>query len=197
MLDRTPPSDPLDIFRRWFAEAEDSEPNNPNAMALASVGETGLPSLRMVLLKDYDETGFVFYTNFESRKGTQILANPQAAGLFYWKSLGRQVRLEGPVTQVTEAEADAYFASRPRQSRIGAWASAQSRPLSGKLELERKVAEYALKYAIGEIPRPPHWSGFRIAPVRIEYWQEGAFRLHDRLVYLREGEAWRTERLYP
>lgn len=197
MLDRTPPSDPLDIFRRWFAEAEDSEPNNPNAMALASVGDTGLPSLRMVLLKDYDETGFVFYTNFESRKGTQILANPQAAGLFYWKSLGRQVRLEGPVTQVTEAEADAYFASRPRQSRIGAWASAQSRPLSGKLELERKVAEYALKYAIGEIPRPPHWSGFRIAPVRIEYWQEGAFRLHDRLVYLREGEAWRTERLYP
>jgi pyridoxamine 5'-phosphate oxidase len=203
MLDRTPPSDPLEIFRHWFPEAEKSEPNNHNAMAVASVSETGLPSVRMVLLKDYDERGFVFYTNFESRKGTQILANPQAAALFHWKSLGRQVRLEGPVSTVSEAEADAYFASRPRQSRIGAWASAQSRPLEGRFELERKVAEYALKYPIGDIPRPPHWSGFRIAPLRIEYWQEGAFRLHDRVVYLREGEGgavgegWRTERLYP
>lgn len=199
----TTPEDPFGLFADWFEEAEEKEPNDPNAMALATLGEDGVPSLRMVLLKGYDAEGFVFYTNLESRKGRQLLAHPLAALLFHWKSLRRQVRIEGPVSPVSEAEADSYFASRPRQSQIGAWASDQSRPLKGRFELEKRVARYAAKYAVGRVPRPPHWSGFRIGAHRIEFWQDGAFRLHDRLVYHREeGEepgriAWRTERLFP
>lgn len=195
--------DPLSLFAAWFEEAEQQEPNDHNAMALATVGDDGMPSLRMVLLKGFDAEGFVFYTNLESRKGEQLRAHPKAALLFHWKSLRRQIRIEGPVTPVSDAEADAYFASRPRQSQIGAWASDQSRPLEGRFELEKRVARCAAKYAIGQVPRPPHWSGFRVSTQRIEFWQDGAFRLHDRLVYHREegGEAnqvaWRTERLFP
>ena len=195
------PADPLDIFAVWLAEAEAAEPNDPTAMALATVGEDGMPSCRMVLLKGYDAKGFVFYTNYESRKGRQLLATPKAALLFHWKSLRRQVRIEGAVAPVGEEEADAYFASRPRQSQVGAWASTQSRPLEGRFELEKRVALFAAKYAIGKVPRPPHWSGFRLTPRLIEFWQDGAFRLHDRLVYTRQGEGaaegWTTERLYP
>lgn len=200
------PADPLTIFAAWLAEAEASELNDANAMALATVGEDGMPSSRMVLLKGYDPDGFVFYTNYESRKGRQLLATPKAALLFHWKSLRRQVRIEGDVAPVSDAEADEYFASRHRQSRIGAWASQQSRPLAGRFELEKRVALYAAKYAIGTVPRPPYWSGFRLTPRLIEFWQDGAFRLHDRLVYSRApqgasdggaGDGWTTERLYP
>ncbi len=199
----TTPEDPFDLFAAWFKEAEEKEPNDPNAMALATLGEDGVPCLRMVLLKGYDAAGFVFYTNLESRKGRQLLAHPKAALLFHWKSLRRQVRIEGPASPVSPAEAEAYFASRPRQSQIGAWASDQSRPLKSRFELEKRVARFAAKYAVGKVPRPPHWSGFRIAAERIEFWQDGAFRLHDRLVYHRETgaeagrAAWRTERLFP
>jgi pyridoxamine 5'-phosphate oxidase len=195
------PADPLDIFAAWLGEAEAAEPNDPTAMALATVGEDGMPSCRMVLLKGYDAEGFVFYTNYESRKGRQLLATPKAALLFHWKSLRRQVRIEGAVAPVTAAEADAYFASRARQSQIGAWASQQSRPLEGRFELEKRVALFAAKHAIGAVPRPPYWSGFRLTPRLIEFWQDGAFRLHDRLVYTRsdpaEGGGWTTQRLYP
>ncbi len=194
--DKTP-SDPYEVFDSWMAEAEASEPNDPTAMSLATVGTDGMPSSRMVLLKGVDRRGFVFYTNFESRKGEQLLATPKAALLFHWKSLRRCVRVEGEVEPVTSEEADAYFASRPRQSQIGAWASQQSRPLEGRFELEKRVAVYAAKYAVGAVPRPDYWSGFRVMPARIEFWQDGAFRLHDRLVYSRQGEGWATERLYP
>jgi pyridoxamine 5'-phosphate oxidase len=189
--------DPLELFDRWFKEAEAGEPNDPEAVALATVGPDGMPSARMVLLKGYDRAGFVFYTNLESRKGRQLASSPKAALCFHWKSLRRSVRVEGVAHPVDDAEADAYFATRPRASRIGAWASDQSRPLAGRFELEKRVAEFTARFALGEIPRPPHWSGFRVAPERIEFWQNGAFRLHDRLVYLREGDGWRTERLYP
>ncbi len=191
------PDDPLSVFAAWFEEAEAKEVNDPNGVALATVGEDGMPSCRMVLMKGYDEQGFVFYTNYESRKGRQLLAHPKAALLFHWKSLRRQVRIEGPVAQVSDEEADEYFASRARQSQIGAWASDQSRPLEGRFELEKRVARFAAKYVVGKVPRPPHWSGFRLSPSLIEFWQDGAFRLHDRLVYQRDGEAWRTERLFP
>ncbi len=192
-------ADPFALFEEWFAEAKASEPNDPEGMALATTGPDGLPDVRMVLMKGRDARGFVFYTNAESAKGAQLGANPQAALLFHWKSLRRQVRARGPVEAVTEAESDAYFASRPRDSRIGAWASRQSRPLESRFALEKAVAKYAARHAIGEVPRPPYWRGFRIRPVQIEFWHDRPFRLHDRLVFRRdapEGE-WRRERLYP
>jgi len=192
-------NDPFALFGDWMKDAIGSEPNDPNAVALATVDEEGLPNVRMVLLKDYDERGFVFYTNYESQKGQEILGTGKAAMCFHWKSLRRQVRVRGPVEEVGAAEADAYFASRPRDSRIGAWASQQSRPLEGRFALEAAVAMYAAKYAIGEVPRPPYWSGFRIRPVSIEFWHDRPFRLHDRVVFRRETPdgPWTKTRLYP
>ncbi len=191
--------DPFALFGAWFTEAEASEPNDPNAMALATVAADGMPSVRMVLLKGFDKTGFVFFTNLESRKGEQLKANPKAALCFHWKTLQRSVRVEGLVTSVSPAEADAYFATRPRSSRIGAWASKQSRPLASRFDLERRIAEYTARFGLGEVPRPPFWSGFRLAPLRIEFWKNGAFRLHDRLVFTRAdlAEGWTIERLFP
>jgi len=198
MFAETPERDPYVLFARWFAEAEAKEANDPNAMAVATVGADGMPSLRMVLLKGYDGQGFVFYTNYESRKGTQLLAHPKAALLFHWKSLRRQVRIEGPVEPVTEAEAESYFASRPKQSQIGAWASQQSRPLKSRFELEKQVALHAARYAIGKVPRPPYWSGFRVRPRYFEFWEDRPFRLHDRVVYEAAAEGgWATQRLFP
>ncbi len=190
-------TDPLPRFRSWYAEAQVSEPNDPDAMTLATADSQGRPSARMVLLKGVDEDGFVFYTNLESRKARDLAQNARAALLFHWKSLRRQVRVEGPVRQVSDAEADAYFATRPRGSRIGAWASDQSRPLDGLFVLEKRVAEYTAKFGLGDIPRPPHWSGYRITPERIEFWKEGRFRLHERIVHIRDGDSWTTERLFP
>ena len=189
--------DPIALFGEWLALAKASEINDPNAMALATVDEDGLPDVRMVLLKDFDATGFVFYTNYQSAKGREILANPKAALCFHWKSLRKQVRVRGPVSQVSAEEADAYFTSRPRGSRIGAWASQQSRPLESRFALEKAVAAYTARYAIGEIPRPDYWSGFRVAPEQMEFWSDGAFRLHDRLQFVRDGGGWQTSRLYP
>ncbi|AQS42291.1 MAG: Pyridoxine/pyridoxamine 5'-phosphate oxidase [Candidatus Tokpelaia hoelldobleri] len=191
---------PFGLFARWLAEAEEKELNDPNAIALASVDETGLPDVRMVLLKGFDEQGFVFYTNYESRKGREILHSMKAALCFHWKSLYRQVRVRGLVGKVSGAEADAYYASRPRASRIGAWASRQSRPLESRFALEKAVADYTARYAVGSVPRPPYWSGFRIKPLSVEFWQDRPFRLHDRLVFTRatpQDEAWQTQKLYP
>jgi len=191
---------PLQRFHEWLDEAGKSEINDPNGVALATADADGQPSVRMVLLKGADENGFVFYTNYESQKGRELLVNPKAALCFHWKSLRRQVRVQGAVEQVSDAEADTYFDSRHRESRIGAWASQQSRPLASRFDLEKAVAKYAAKYAVGQIPRPPYWSGFRIVPQRIEFWQDRPFRLHDRLVFIRDAEAaggWRTERLFP
>lgn len=188
---------PFDLFGEWFAKAEAEEPRDPNAMALATADPDGRPNVRMVLLKGVDPTGFVFYTNFESQKGTELLANPNAALCFYWKSLQKQVRVQGPVTPVSDEEADAYFDSRARDSRIGAWASQQSRPMAGRFDLEKAVARYAAKYAVGSVPRPPYWSGFRLVPDRFEFWDERPFRLHDRLVFIRRASGWDTEKLYP
>ena len=192
-------SDPFQLFAEWLADAGKSEPNDPNGMALATVDEEGLPNVRMVLLKDADERGFVFYTNYESQKGHEILGTMKAALCFHWKSLRRQVRVRGIVEQVTAAEADAYFASRARDSRIGAWASQQSRPLEGRFALEASVALYAAKFALGDVPRPPHWSGFRIKPLSIEFWHDRPFRLHDRVVFSRANpdSGWTKTRLYP
>jgi pyridoxamine 5'-phosphate oxidase len=192
-------ADPLELFAGWYAEAEKSEPNDPSGLTLATVGPDGTPSVRMVLLKGYDSDGFVFYTNYESRKGRHLLDHPKAAMLFHWKSLRRQVRLEGPVTQTTPEEADAYFATRARGSQIGAWASDQSRPLESRFALEKSVAEFGARHLIGTVPRPLHWSGFRLQPNLIEFWQDGAFRLHDRLEYSRPsaGAPWSTRTLYP
>ena len=185
-------SDPLELFAAWYAEADKSEPNDPSALSLATVGPDGTPAVRMVLLKGFD-------TNHESRKGEHLLAHPKAAMLFHWKSLRRQVRLEGPVAPTTAEEADAYFASRDRGSQIGAWASEQSRPLESRFALEKRVAEYTARHVIGKVPRPAHWSGFRLQPVLIEFWQDGAFRLHDRLEYRRPSPdaPWTTRTLYP
>ena len=197
--DFTEADEPFGLFADWFAEAAKSEPADPDAMALATVDSAGLPNVRMVLLKAATADGFVFYTNSESAKGTELAANMQAAGVLHWKSLRRQVRLRGPVSLVAPAEADAYFASRPLQSRIGAWASRQSRPLEGRFALEAAPARYAAKFALSEVPRPPYWLGYRIAPLYVEFWSEGAFRLHDRIVFRRktEQDRWSKERLYP
>ncbi len=194
--------DPIALFDAWLAEAGRLEPNDPNAMALATSTADGRPSVRMVLLKDHDADGFVFYTNQQSRKGEELRANPRAALLFHWKSLRRQVRIEGPLGPVSDAEADAYFNSRARVSRLGAAASDQSRPLPGRAELERRVAELDARHPGDSIPRPAHWSGFRVAPRVIEFWQDMPFRLHDRRVFTRPeeegaGRGWASGSLYP
>ncbi|NNM74849.1 pyridoxamine 5'-phosphate oxidase [Enterovirga aerilata] len=195
--DFTEAEEPFRLFAAWMKDAEASEPNDPNAMALATVDQDGLPDVRMVLLKEATEAGFVFYTNTESAKGVELTQNPKAALVLHWKSLRRQVRARGPVTRVSDEEADAYFASRPRDSRIGAWASQQSRPLESRFAFEKAIAAYAAKFAIGTVPRPPHWTGYRIVPVQIEFWHDRPFRLHDRVRFTRTAEGWRRTRLYP
>ena len=197
--DFTEESEPYTLFGAWLRDAEASEINDPNAVAVATVDENGLPNVRMVLLKDFDTRGFVFYTNFESQKGQEILGQKKAAMCFHWKSLRRQVRLRGEVEVVSDEEADTYFRSRPLGSRVGAWASKQSRPLEGRFALEKAVAEYTARYALGDIPRPPYWSGFRIKPVSIEFWHDRKFRLHDRIEFRREtvDAAWTKVRMYP
>ena len=191
--------EPFDLFQKWLKRAEETEPNDPNAMSLATVDEDGLPNVRMVLLKGFDKQGFVFYTNLESATGKELLGNPKAALCFHWKSLRRQIRVRGPLTQVSEEEADEYFHSRPKGSRIGAWASKQSRPLEGRFALEASVAKLGVKYGVGTIPRPEHWSGFRLAPLEIEFWHDRPFRLHDRLQFKRDSLDAPFERaqLYP
>jgi len=197
--DFTDADEPLRLFGAWFAEAKRSESVNPDAMALATVDADGSPNVRMVLLKDFDERGFVFYTNVRSVKGRELANTPKAALAFYWKSLQRQVRIRGPVEPVAAAEADAYFATRSRMAQIGAWASKQSSALEGRLAFEQEVARYTAKHAIGTVPRPEHWSGYRVAAREIEFWQERPFRLHDRIAFTRSepADSWRKTRLYP
>jgi pyridoxamine 5'-phosphate oxidase len=192
-------TDPFQHFAEWFREAEAAVLVDPNAMVLSTVGPDGRPSSRVVLLKGFDREGFVFYGNLESRKFRDLRAHPWAALNFHWKPLEKQVRIEGQVTQVSDQEADAYFATRPRGSQIGAWASRQSEPLASKATLEAAVKEVEVRYAGREVPRPPHWSGFRLAPDRIEFWKSGEFRLHDRQVFRRASPdaPWTEERLYP
>ncbi len=193
-------NDPIAHFQSWLSEAEKSEPNDPTAVALATADGSGNPNVRMVLLKGVDQAGFVFYTNFESVKGNELEANPQAALCFHWKSLRRQVRVQGQIEVVTDQEADDYFASRAKDSQIGAWASQQSRPLEDRFALEKAVARYAAKHVLGAVPRPPHWSGYRLVHQKIEFWTDKPFRLHDREVFHRDvnsDSGWRTEKLYP
>lgn len=191
--------EPFTLFGEWFDQAQAKEPNDPEAMAVATVDADALPDVRMVLLKNWDENGFVFYSNGESAKGRQLAQNMKAAALFHWKSLRRQVRVRGLVELVSDAESDAYFASRPRDSRIGAWASKQSRPLESRFALEKAAAQFALKFGVGEIPRPEYWRGYRIIPLAFEFWADRAFRLHDRVKFSRAGarDPWTRERLYP
>ncbi len=191
--------EPILLFEAWLKEARAKEPNDANAMTLATVDEAGLPDARMVLLKGVDARGFVFYSNAESAKGGELTANPKAALVFHWKSLRRQVRVRGLIEEVSAAEADAYFATRDRGARLGAWASTQSKPLEDRLALEKRIAEFALKFGLGEIPRPPHWIGWRVLPVEIEFWRDRPFRLHDRLQFHRAdvAAAWEKRRLYP
>jgi pyridoxamine 5'-phosphate oxidase len=197
--DFTQADEPLRLFSAWFKEAGSSEPADPNAMALATVDADGVPDVRMVLLKGLDERGFVFYTNTESQKGRELGTHPQAALVFHWKSLTRQIRVRGPVERVDDAEADAYFATRPRLAQIGAWASRQSAPLESRLAFEKAIALTTARYAVGSVPRPPHWGGYRVVPLQIEFWHDRPFRLHDRVVFRRDrlGESWTRTRLYP
>ena len=191
-------TDPFARFRMWMAEAEASEPCDANAMIVATAGPDGRPAARTILLKGVDDRGFVFYTNKESRKAGELAVNPQVSLLFHWKSLARQIRIEGRVEHVTDAESDAYFASRPRISRLGAWASEQSRPLDERSTLERRLAEYEAKYPGEDIPRPPYWSGYRVLPDRFEFWQNMPFRLHDRTMYTKDAQGgWSIGKLYP
>jgi pyridoxamine 5'-phosphate oxidase len=191
--------EPFQLFAAWLTDATASEPRDPTAMTLATVDAGGLPNARMVLLKGVDERGFVFYTNIDSQKGRELDVHPQACLVFHWKSLNRQVRVRGTVERVTDAEADAYFATRPKQAQIGAWASKQSQPLESRLAFEKAVALYATKYAIGAVPRPPNWSGYRVIPQKIEFWHDRPFRLHDRIEFVRAGidAPWSKTRLYP
>jgi pyridoxamine 5'-phosphate oxidase len=197
--DFTATDEPFALFEAWLNEAIKSEPNDPNAMALATVDPDGLPDVRMVLMKGFDTEGFVFYSHIASQKGRELAANPKAALLFHWKSLRRQVRIRGNVTPVTEAEADAYFATRPKQAQIGAWASKQSQELESRFAFEQAIAKVAAKHIIGEVPRPPGWSGWRITPSRIEFWHDRPFRLHDRIEFRRDaaGQKWSKTRMYP
>ncbi len=198
--DFTEAAEPFQLFETWFAQAAASEPNDPSAMALATVDADGLPDVRMVLLNARDDRGFVFFTNSNSAKGQELAGTPKAAAVFHWKSLRRQIRVRGPVEMVSAAEADAYFASRPRLSQIGSWASQQSSPLEGRFALEAAVAKFTAKHAIGDVPRPPHWNGYRIRPVQIEFWHDRPFRLHDRIVFHRDtpqAQGWSRTRLYP
>ena len=197
--DFTAADEPFALFESWLNEAIKSEPNDPNAMALATVDPDGLPDVRMVLMKGFDTEGFVFYSHIASQKGRELAANPKAALLFHWKSLRRQVRIRGTVTPVTEAEADAYFATRPKQAQIGAWASKQSQELESRFAFEQAIAKVAARYVIGEVPRPPGWSGWRITPLRIEFWHDRPFRLHDRIEFRRDaaGQKWSKTRMYP
>ena len=198
-LSPLPSADPFALLTEWLADARRTEVNDPNAMTLATVGPDGAPDARIVLLKGQDSRGLVFYTNYESRKGKELASDPRAALVFHWKSLQRQVRVEGRVESVTPEEADAYFLSRPRLSKVGAWASDQSRPLAERAELERRLAEAEARYPGDDVPRPPHWSGFRVVPGRFEFWREMPYRLHDRLIFTRsEGpNLWSTGRLFP
>lgn len=190
--------EPFSLFAQWFQEAQASEPNDPETMALATIDADGMPDVRMVLCKDFDSDGFVFYSNEQSAKGGQLAARPKAALLFHWKSLRRQIRIRGSIGAASAADSDGYFASRSRNSRIGAWASQQSRPLESRAALEAEFARYAQKFGAGDIPRPPHWRGFRLTPRTVEFWRDGANRLHDRMAFERVGNAaWTRTRLFP
>lgn len=191
------PNNPFEIFTAWLAEAEKSESEYPNAMSLATLSETGDPDVRVVLLKSFDEKGFVFFTNYKSKKSKDIIAHPRVSIGFHWKSLNRQVRIAGVVEKVSEAESDAYFQSRPRLSQIGAWASIQSTPIANEHDFEKRIAQYTLKFNVGTVPRPDFWGGYRVIPNRIEFWSEKPFRMHERQVFTRNAQQWDIERLYP
>lgn len=197
--DFTAADEPFRLFAAWYEEAVANEPDVPNAMALATVDTDGLPNVRMVLMKGFDEQGFVFYTNVESTKGRELDAAHKAALVFHWKSLNRQVRLRGPVERVSDSEADAYFASRARLAQIGAWASKQSAPLESRMAFEKAIARATARYAIGTVPRPPYWTGYRLIPTVMEFWQDRPYRLHDRIEFRRDttGAPWSKTRLYP